>query len=185
MDTETVDTVNKYSKLDLPAKNLLLLEFHGTEAGTKEQAEMVQALAGRTWRRRLRLDEPGRGADQDVAGPPRRGLGGQVGAARLGDVGDRRLRADLAPRRMHPRDAEGHPEERYLRADRGPRRRRQLPSHDDDQSRRPDLSAQGRGAERPHDRRALCRSAAPAPASTASAWARSSSCTRNTARPCR
>ncbi|MBM3622309.1 MAG: FAD-binding protein [Alphaproteobacteria bacterium] len=45
MDTETVDTVNRYSKLSLPHKNLLLLEFHGTEAGTKEQAEMVQALA--------------------------------------------------------------------------------------------------------------------------------------------
>src|SRR3954470_20152486 len=46
MDTYTVDTVNKYSKLDLPTTNLLLLEFHGTEAGTKEQAEMVQAIAG-------------------------------------------------------------------------------------------------------------------------------------------
>jgi D-lactate dehydrogenase (cytochrome) len=45
MDTETVDTVNKYSKLSLPLKSILLLEFHGTEAGTKEQAEMVQALA--------------------------------------------------------------------------------------------------------------------------------------------
>jgi len=45
MDTYTVDTVNQYSKLTLPRKNLLLLEFHGTEAGTKEQAEMVQALA--------------------------------------------------------------------------------------------------------------------------------------------
>jgi D-lactate dehydrogenase (cytochrome) len=45
MDTYTVDTVNKYSKLSLPQKNLLLLEFHGTEASTKEQAEMVQALA--------------------------------------------------------------------------------------------------------------------------------------------
>ena len=45
MDTETVDTVNKYSKLTLPDQNLLLLEFHGTEAGTKEQAEMVQAIA--------------------------------------------------------------------------------------------------------------------------------------------
>jgi len=45
MDTYTVDTVNKYSKLTLPQKNLLLLEFHGTEASTKEQAEMVQALA--------------------------------------------------------------------------------------------------------------------------------------------
>jgi len=46
MDTYTVDTVNQYSKLTLPRKNLLLLEFHGTEAGTKEQAEMVQAIAG-------------------------------------------------------------------------------------------------------------------------------------------
>ena len=45
MDTETVDTVNKYSKLDLPLKSTLMLEFHGTEAGTREQAEMVQALA--------------------------------------------------------------------------------------------------------------------------------------------
>ena len=45
MDTETVDTVNKYSKLSLPNKNLLLLEFHGTEASTKEQAEMVQEIA--------------------------------------------------------------------------------------------------------------------------------------------
>ncbi|MBX3498912.1 MAG: FAD-binding protein [Alphaproteobacteria bacterium] len=45
MDTETVSTVNRYSKLSLPHKNLLLLEFHGTEAGTREQAEMVQALA--------------------------------------------------------------------------------------------------------------------------------------------
>ena len=46
MDTYTVDTVNQYSKLTLPQKNLLLLEFHGTEAGTREQAEMVQAIAG-------------------------------------------------------------------------------------------------------------------------------------------
>src|SRR6185312_4897428 len=45
MDTYTVDTVNRYSKLSLPDRNLLLLEFHGTEASTKEQAEMVQAIA--------------------------------------------------------------------------------------------------------------------------------------------
>src|SRR5258706_7441793 len=45
MDTETVDTINKYSKLSLPNKNLLLLEFHGTEASTREQAEMVQEIA--------------------------------------------------------------------------------------------------------------------------------------------
>src|SRR5258707_900730 len=29
----------------LPLKSTLMLEFHGTEASTKEQAEMVQALA--------------------------------------------------------------------------------------------------------------------------------------------
>ena len=45
MDTATVDTVNKYSKLSLPLKSTLMLEFHGTEASAKEQAEMVQALA--------------------------------------------------------------------------------------------------------------------------------------------
>jgi len=45
MDDRQVASVNAYSKLDLPVKNLLLLEFHGTEAGTKEQAEMVQAIA--------------------------------------------------------------------------------------------------------------------------------------------
>jgi D-lactate dehydrogenase (cytochrome) len=45
LDDLQVDAVNKYSKLDLPLKSTLLLEFHGTEAGTKEQAEMVQAIA--------------------------------------------------------------------------------------------------------------------------------------------
>ena len=45
MDTETVATVNNYSRLSLPSKNLLLLEFHGTKASTREQAEMVQAIA--------------------------------------------------------------------------------------------------------------------------------------------
>src|SRR5947207_4481083 len=45
MDSETVDSVNKYSKLSLPLRSMLLLEFHGTDASTKEQAEMVQAIA--------------------------------------------------------------------------------------------------------------------------------------------
>src|SRR5205814_10296081 len=45
MDTYTVDTVNKYSKLSLPLKNLLLLAFHGTASGTSEQTEMVHAIA--------------------------------------------------------------------------------------------------------------------------------------------
>jgi len=45
LDDIHVEALNRYSKLTLPVKDLLLLEFHGTEAGVKEQAAMVQALA--------------------------------------------------------------------------------------------------------------------------------------------
>ena len=45
VDDKQVDAINKYSKLSLPVKTTLFLEFHGTEAGVKEQAEMVQAIA--------------------------------------------------------------------------------------------------------------------------------------------
>ena len=45
LDDVEMDAVNKYSKLDYPVKDTLFLEFHGTEAGVKEQAEMVQAIA--------------------------------------------------------------------------------------------------------------------------------------------
>ena len=76
MDDLTIDAVNQYSKLSLPQKNLLLLEFHGTEAGSREQAEMVQAIAAEHGGGDFALDQPGRGAHQAVAGPPRRSLGG-------------------------------------------------------------------------------------------------------------
>ncbi len=45
LDDVEMDAVNKYSKLDYPVKDTLFLEFHGTEAGVKEQAEMVQSIA--------------------------------------------------------------------------------------------------------------------------------------------
>ena len=45
LDEVQVDAVNKYSKLGLPDKPLLMLEFHGTEAGVKENAETVKMLA--------------------------------------------------------------------------------------------------------------------------------------------
>jgi D-lactate dehydrogenase (cytochrome) len=45
LDEVQVDAVNRYSKLSYPLKPTLLLEFHGTAAAVKEQAEMVQALA--------------------------------------------------------------------------------------------------------------------------------------------
>jgi D-lactate dehydrogenase (cytochrome) len=45
-DALQMDAINKFSKLDLAVAPTLWLEFHGTEAGVAEQAEMVQALAG-------------------------------------------------------------------------------------------------------------------------------------------
>ncbi len=45
LDDLEMDAVNKFSKLDYPVKDTLFLEFHGTEAGVKGQAETVQELA--------------------------------------------------------------------------------------------------------------------------------------------
>jgi D-lactate dehydrogenase (cytochrome) len=45
LDSLQMDSVNRYSKLDYPVKDTLFVEFHGTESGVKEQAEMVQAIA--------------------------------------------------------------------------------------------------------------------------------------------
>jgi D-lactate dehydrogenase (cytochrome) len=46
LDDVQMDSVNKFSKLNYPVKDTLFVEFHGTEAGVKEQAETVQAIAG-------------------------------------------------------------------------------------------------------------------------------------------
>jgi D-lactate dehydrogenase (cytochrome) len=45
LDAQMVGAVNRYSKLSLPETPLLLLEFHGSEAGVVEQAETFGALA--------------------------------------------------------------------------------------------------------------------------------------------
>lgn len=46
LDALTVKAVNAYSKLSLPETPLLLLEFHGTEGGVREQAEVFGEIAG-------------------------------------------------------------------------------------------------------------------------------------------
>ena len=45
LDLNAVRAVNAQSKLGLREHPMLLMEFHGSEAGVKEQAEMVQAIA--------------------------------------------------------------------------------------------------------------------------------------------
>jgi D-lactate dehydrogenase (cytochrome) len=45
LDNVQMDSVNKFSKLNYPVKDTLFVEFHGTDAGVKEQAEMVQSIA--------------------------------------------------------------------------------------------------------------------------------------------
>jgi D-lactate dehydrogenase (cytochrome) len=45
LDANAVRAVNKHSNLSLMQAPLLLMEFHGSEAGVKEQAETVQDVA--------------------------------------------------------------------------------------------------------------------------------------------
>jgi D-lactate dehydrogenase (cytochrome) len=46
IDHNTVRMVNAHSKLGLREENMLLMEFHGSPASVKEQAETVQEIAG-------------------------------------------------------------------------------------------------------------------------------------------
>jgi D-lactate dehydrogenase (cytochrome) len=46
LDEVQMDAINRYSKLDYPVQPTLFFEFHGTDRGVEEQAEMVKAIAG-------------------------------------------------------------------------------------------------------------------------------------------
>jgi D-lactate dehydrogenase (cytochrome) len=45
IDGQTVAMVNKYSHLSLPEQPMLLMEFHGSQAGVEEQTAAVQEIA--------------------------------------------------------------------------------------------------------------------------------------------
>ena len=45
LDESSVRAINQHDKLSLPEKPLLMFEFHGSEHGVKEQAEVVQHIA--------------------------------------------------------------------------------------------------------------------------------------------
>ena len=44
LDEWTVESINKYSKTTFPVKPTLFLEFHGSDAGVKEQAERMSDI---------------------------------------------------------------------------------------------------------------------------------------------
>jgi D-lactate dehydrogenase (cytochrome) len=44
LDDVQMDAINKYAGLDYPVQTTLFLEFHGTDAGVKEQSEMVHEI---------------------------------------------------------------------------------------------------------------------------------------------
>lgn len=45
LDAVQIDAINRYSKTDYPLAPTLFLEFHGSDASVKEQAETVEAIA--------------------------------------------------------------------------------------------------------------------------------------------
>jgi len=45
IDDAQIDLLNRFAKLNFPVQTTLFMEFHGTDAGVVEQAEMVQAFA--------------------------------------------------------------------------------------------------------------------------------------------
>jgi D-lactate dehydrogenase (cytochrome) len=46
LDDVQMDSLNRFSKLSYPVKDTLFIEFHGTQNGVQEQAELVQGIAG-------------------------------------------------------------------------------------------------------------------------------------------
>ena len=46
LDEVQMDALNNYSSLDYPVQPTLFFEFHGSHSGVKEQAEIVQEIAG-------------------------------------------------------------------------------------------------------------------------------------------
>ena len=136
LDALQVRGVQRLFEADLPETPMLFVEFHGTEASVAEQARRFGEIAAENgggdfaW-----TTKPG-GAQQALAGAPRRLLGEPGAAARRAAVRHRCLRADLAPRRMRRGDAGDIAAERPDRADRRPRRRRQFPCHPADRHER-------------------------------------------------
>jgi D-lactate dehydrogenase (cytochrome) len=83
IDANTVKMVNAYSKLALREEHLLLMEFHGSPASVKEQAEVVQDIASEHGGADLRMGRHARRAHAPVDGAAQRLLRRRPEQARL------------------------------------------------------------------------------------------------------
>ena len=120
-----------YSKLEgYRVAPTLFYEFHGSEAGVREQAELAQAIAAEHGGQDFQWATRAEDRYAALAGAARFLLRRAVAAARRGRLGHRCLRADLAAGRLHQRDPGRPGRSRPPGADRRPCRRRQLPSAD-------------------------------------------------------
>ena len=128
LDANAVRAVNRHDKLALRETPMLLMEFHGSDAGVKEQATTVQDDRQRARWRSVPVGQHARGAHAAVE---RRAISAYFAALQtqpgLPLRHHRHLRADLAAgrgdRRVGARGRGGGPAVLHRR----PRGRRQLP----------------------------------------------------------
>ena len=118
LDEVQVRACNLHSGLGLAEAPTLFFEFHGSEAGVASRRSWWGERAGGSGRLRLQLVDARRGAQPALGGAAQRLLGLPGAPTRGGGAADRRLRADLAPRGVHPRDPGRHRRRGARRADR-------------------------------------------------------------------
>ncbi len=103
IDEAQLAIVNRFSKTAFPEVPTLFFEFHGpSPAVVEEQARLVRDVADEHGCTSLHVDDLARGTRQAVGGPSQRALRHHHVASGLQSVDERRLRADCAPRGVHP-----------------------------------------------------------------------------------
>ena len=108
LDEQAMKAVNNFAGLDYPIAPTLFLEFHGSSAGVAEEAEGVREIVTEAGAIEFRgIDGPER-ANEAVASAPRFLLRVACFETRGSSDHDRRVRPDLAPGRMHPRESARH-----------------------------------------------------------------------------
>ena len=108
LDDVQMDASIRYSKLEgFAAKPTLFFEFHGTEAGVREQSAAMQAISDEFGGSAFQWATQARGPHAAVEGAARRVLRGDGAAAGQAGLCHRCLRPDIAAGRLHPRDQGG------------------------------------------------------------------------------